>query len=129
MELNSTNDLDPRVIRPILSGGEERSVQVTNIAIVGLGAIGRMHAELLMRGQGPTRLAAVVEPANSGRDYAESLGVAWFSDVESMLGGKRLDGALIATPNLTHLPLARQFMARGIPVLVEKPIAGTIEDA
>ncbi len=104
-------------------------MQVTDIAIVGLGAIGRMHAEMLMRREGPARLAAVVEPANSGKDYAESLGVAWFSDVEAMLARERPDGALIATPNLTHLPLAKQFMARGIPVLVEKPIAGTIEDA
>ena len=83
-------------------------MQATDIAIVGLGANGRMHAEVLMRREGPARLAAVVvEPVNSARAYAESLGVAWFPDVEALLACKRPDGALIATPNLTHLPLAK----------------------
>ena len=104
-------------------------MQVTDIAIVGLGAIGRMHADVLARREGPARLSAVVEPAEQAKAYAERLGVAWFPDVGTMLARVRPDGAIIATPNLTHLPLAREFMALGVPVLVEKPIAGTIEDA
>ena len=104
-------------------------MQTADIAIVGLGAIGKMHAEVLARREGAARLSAIVEPAPHAKDYAQSLGAAWFPDSGAMLAEKPPDGAIIATPNLTHLPLARQFMSEGIPVLVEKPIAGTMEDA
>jgi predicted dehydrogenase len=104
-------------------------MKTADIAIAGLDAIGKMHADVITRRMGAARLAAVVEPSESARTYAESLGAAWFPDTDAMLAKMKPDGAIIATPNMTHLPLARQFMALGIPVLVEKPIAGTLEDA
>lgn len=104
-------------------------MKTAKIAVVGLGAIGRMHVDALARREGSARLSAIVEPAESAKAYAESVGVAWFPDADALLAHSRPDGAIIATPNLTHLPLAKLFMAEGVPVLVEKPIAGTLADA
>lgn len=40
----------------------------------------------------------------------------------------KVDGAIIATPNHTHLPIALDCFARGISVLIEKPLATTVQD-
>lgn len=56
-------------------------------------------------------------------------------DAETLLACKAPDAAIVSTanivamPNNTHLPLARPFMEQGILVLVEKPIAGAMEEA
>src|SRR5262245_3021649 len=46
-----------------------------------------------------------------------------------MLRRERLDGAVLATPNPLHLPQALQCLEAQVPILLEKPIAGTVEDA
>lgn len=40
-----------------------------------------------------------------------------------------IDGVIIATPISTHARLARPFIERGIPVYIEKPVTGSVEDA
>ncbi|MDE3175296.1 MAG: Gfo/Idh/MocA family oxidoreductase [Pseudomonadota bacterium] len=99
------------------------------IAVVGAGAIGRAHAERLARPSAAARLAAIVDPAPAARDFAASLGAPWFADVAALLAAAKPDGAILATPNETHLPLALMLAPAKIPLLVEKPIAATLEDA
>ena len=99
------------------------------IAVVGAGAIGRAHAELIASQKDGVALAAIVDPVSSARDLAERLGTCWFGDCEALLKSARPDAAIVATPNATHLPLAREFLSRGLPVLVEKPVAATVADA
>ncbi|WP_163773967.1 Gfo/Idh/MocA family protein, partial [Proteus mirabilis] len=55
-------------------------------------------------------------------------GVPWFADQDALLAAGGVDAALVATPNQTHLPVSLAFIARGIPVLVEKPIASTLAE-
>src|SRR6185295_5017153 len=42
---------------------------------------------------------------------------------------EKVEGVLIATPNRTHAAIARVVLGRGIPVLIEKPLATCHEDA
>lgn len=99
-----------------------------SLAIIGAGAIGRLHAAVIARNP-DCRLAAMVEPADAGRDVAAQFGAAWYRDVDALLGAGPVEGAIIATPNQMHVPLALAFVARGIPVLVEKPVADTVDQA
>ncbi|GGF04269.1 oxidoreductase [Aliidongia dinghuensis] len=98
------------------------------IAVIGAGAIGRAHIETIGRIDA-CRLAGIAEPAAEGRALAERLGVPWSSDAAQLLDHVRPDAAIIATPNATHRAMALACIERGIPAIVEKPIASTLEDA
>lgn len=119
--------LPPDQARNRLSRGapQDRPVRV---AIVGAGLIGRRHAELVHREWGCT-LAAVVDPAPHAKELAGSFGVPWLASIEGLLETPRPDGVVVATPNALHVPHTLACIEAGVPVLVEKPLAGSVEDA
>lgn len=99
-----------------------------NVAVIGAGAIGRTHIDLAQR-HDSVRLAAIADPSDSAQALASAHGLPWFADYREMLDAVRPDGAIVATPNATHVSVAIDCMDQGIPVLVEKPIADTVEEA
>ena len=99
----------------------------TSIGIVGAGAIGRMHADKILQSDFVT-LAGVADPTEAGRAFAEKIGAPWFADHRQMLDRAKPQAAIIATPNDTHRAIALDFIAAGVPVVVEKPIASSVED-
>ncbi|WP_038208002.1 Gfo/Idh/MocA family protein [Xenophilus azovorans] len=100
----------------------------TPIALVGAGVIARTHIDRLAHSDGAV-LAAIADPAPGARAVAEAAGVPCFADHREMLARVRPAGVIVATPNALHVPVALDCLARGIPVLVEKPVADTVEDA
>ena len=87
------------------------------VAVIGAGHMGRYHAEKFSRLSG-VELAAVVDP-----DPAR----AKISDYRSVLG--KIDAAVIAVPTDRHHEVARACLEKGLHVLVEKPLAATLEQA
>jgi len=87
------------------------------LAVIGAGHMGRYHAEKFARLPG-VELAAVVD-----RDPAR----AEISDFRKILD--RVEAAVIAVPTDRHHEVARACLERGLHVLVEKPIASTLEEA
>lgn len=98
------------------------------LALVGAGAIGRMHMDVLARG-GCGTLCGIADPSDTARDLAAQAGVPWFADYRDLLDTVRPDGAIVATPNDTHAPVTLDCVSRGVAVLVEKPVADTVEAA
>ena len=96
-----------------------------SIGLIGAGAIGRPHAELI-QASGLCRLAAIADPSDAGRDYAASIGAPWFADHRAMLDQARPDAVIIATPNDLHLSGALDVIERRLPMIVEKPVATTV---
>jgi len=100
------------------------------LAVIGAGAIGRLHIDVLLRNAGAAgELVAIADPTDTARDIAQARGIPWFADHNAMLEAVRPDGVVVATPNATHAPVALDCIARGVAVLVEKPIAETVEAA
>ena len=102
-------------------------MQKTRIAVIGAGAIGRLHAETIASADFCS-LAAIADPADAAREFAARLGAPWGADYRRMLDEVRPDAVIVATPNDLHVSAALDVIARGLPVLVEKPIAATAED-
>lgn len=98
------------------------------IAVVGAGIIGRTHIATIEKIEGFT-LAAVVDPIPQGGELASRHGAPFFADVEEMIGSIDIDGAIVATPNETHVEISTALMEAGVPVLLEKPIANTVAEA
>jgi len=97
------------------------------LAVVGVGALGRHHARILAE-LDTVELVAVAETnAQTGQEIAEAHGTEWTSDYHDLFD--RIDGVSIAVPTRFHLTVATEFLKRGIPTLVEKPLAATLDEA
>jgi len=98
------------------------------LLLAGAGAIGRAHARHVAASDACV-LAGVVDPAPVSRDWARQLGVPHADQLEPALAAWRPDGVILATPNTLHVVGALACLERGVPVLVEKPIADRLHDA
>lgn len=98
------------------------------IAVIGAGMIGQRHVAHILADP-DAQLHAIVDPTDAARDFAGRHGLPWHGDVEAMLAGNRPDGVLVATPNQLHVEHGLACLAAGLPTLIEKPLADTIEGA
>jgi predicted dehydrogenase len=100
----------------------------THIALAGAGGIGATHIDRLMQSH-TCELAAIVDPSDAGKAMASRLEIPWFPHHVDMLDKVRPQGLIIATPNQTHVSIALDCLARGVAVLVEKPVSDTVANA
>ena len=102
--------------------------------MVGVGVFGRNHArvykELELQGE-PVRLLGVVDPdLNRADAVAREFGCKAFGSVLQMLTThSELQAASVASPTVHHLSVARDLMKAGVDVLIEKPLAATLDEA
>ena len=100
---------------------------ICRIAVVGIGAIGRVHVEALCRAEGVT-LAAIVDRSGRGRDLALRHGVPEYRALDEMIAAGGVDGVILAVPNVEHAKTALACIRAGLPILVEKPFATDIAE-
>ncbi|MDQ2105339.1 Gfo/Idh/MocA family protein [Azospirillum isscasi] len=102
-------------------------------ALVGCGRIARKHAGILAGGQvAGARLAAVCDcDFARARFFGETYGVPAFSSAEAMLEaeGRHIDVLSILTPSGSHARHAIELAPHGKHLVVEKPMALTLDDA
>jgi len=99
------------------------------VGLAGLGSMGRNHLRVIS-GHAETRLSAVADPEPGTLAAATAqTGAAGWSDPLAMIREAEVDAVVIAAPTTFHPGLAHAAIERGIPVLVEKPLAATAEEA
>jgi UDP-N-acetylglucosamine 3-dehydrogenase len=97
------------------------------VGVVGVGVMGSNHARVLAEMAG-VQLAGVVDPDAKRRQFvARAVGCAEFGDLDALIQ-RGLDAVTIAAPTHLHHDIALKCIANGIHVLVEKPIAPTVEE-
>src|SRR4051812_37370226 len=100
------------------------ATRVLRIGVIGVGRIGRMHADLLARRiPGATVTRVHDAHSESARDVAETLGVAAASDVEELLGAPDVDAVAICTSTGTHADLIVAAAEAGKAIFCEKPVS------
>lgn len=98
-----------------------------DLAIVGAGSMGSNHARVGL-GLRDARISAIVDPdPERGGKLATTVGAAYYPDVTDLPA--TVDAAVVAVPTDLHVPVSTELLAMGKHVLVEKPIARTVEDA
>ncbi len=102
-------------------------LQPLQVAVVGCGHLGSIHARLL-KSLDDIELLAVVDPVAESRQRvaAECRTEAW-ENCDPIAG--RIDAAVIATPTLYHHDVARQLLDQGVHLLIEKPVTSTVSQA
>jgi myo-inositol 2-dehydrogenase / D-chiro-inositol 1-dehydrogenase len=90
------------------------------IGLVGAGRMGRTHLRALA-GSDLVAVTAVAEMSAAAGEAVAAPGVRLYENVPEMLDHAALDGVLIAAPTDQHGAIIAEVVARGLPVLCEKP--------
>jgi len=97
------------------------------IGVIGVGIMGSNHARVLM-GLPDLQLVGVVDPDRAQREMVTRVvGCAGFATLDELFKAG-VDAVTIAAPTHLHHDIALDCIGRGIHVLVEKPIASSVEE-
>jgi predicted dehydrogenase len=98
-------------------------------AVIGCGAIATsQHLPALARRRDARLVAVVDRDLGWARTIGRRFGAELAAADAGELGG-RVDAAIVATPNATHVPVASDLLGQDVHVLCEKPLATTVEAA
>jgi predicted dehydrogenase len=102
-------------------------MQKIRTAVIGVGYLGRFHAQKYAQAEG-CQLVAVVDSRPEVRaQVAAELATEPLAEHGSLLG--QVDAVSVVTPTPAHFAIAREFLESGAHVLVEKPITETPAEA
>jgi len=98
-----------------------------NVAVIGVGYLGRFHAQKYAALEG-VNLVGVVDPdSEQAARVAKECSCKAFTDYKELLG--KVDAVSIVVPTSLHHKVAGQFLDAGVDVLLEKPMTVTLEEA
>jgi len=101
--------------------------KVLRVGVIGVGVMGSNHARVLAELPG-VRLAGVADPDARQRDTVKRLlGCEAVADTEALLA-LGIDAVTIAAPTHLHHDIALKCIAAGVHVMLEKPIASSVEE-
>lgn len=104
------------------------TMEKVKTAIVGCGKVGHMHARALNSVPESVFTAVCGREINKTRIFAEQYGVRAYSDIEEMVADAGVEAVIICTPHPNHAEPAVKAAKAGLHVLVEKPLASSLED-
>ena len=97
------------------------------VGVIGVGALGQHHARHLTR-LGEVQLVGVCDiEAGRAERIASELGTAAFVEVDDLLA--RVEAVTVAVPTPAHIEVGLRALESSVPVLMEKPLAATLEEA
>lgn len=101
--------------------------EMMRVAVVGVGQIGKEHARIYAS-LPQVRLVGVADvDQDRGDAIARRYGVPSYTDYRPLLD--QVEAVSVAVPTESHCAIACEFLRRGVSVLVEKPIARTLDEA
>src|SRR6202158_5208211 len=110
---------------PVL-GGKAEAKRALRVGVIGAGVMGSNHARVLA-GLPDTTLVGVVDPLPAHRTRATELtGCRTFATLDE-LTAEGVDAVTIAAPTHLHHEISLACIARDVHILVEKPIASSVE--
>lgn len=98
-------------------------------AVIGAGNMGKNHARLYAELEGVTLCGIVDTDETKAKELADKYGCPRFSSVTELLSDAKPDAASVCVPTNLHKDITLALLKARIPILVEKPIASTVEQA
>lgn len=100
------------------------------IGLIGLGRVADVHYAAMRAEAGRAELVAVCDVRPEAcRERSAAWGVPGYGSVRELLDEATLDAVVVMLPHHVHLSVMREVLGRGLPVLLEKPIAVRREEA
>src|SRR5260370_41364623 len=97
-------------------------------AVIGLGVMGANHARVYAEIPGVELVAVADTDASRVEAVTHGRTFRGYSDYRTMLEEERIDLVSVAVPTLAHAAVAADVIERGVPLIVEKPLAATIAE-
>lgn len=97
-------------------------------AVIGVGEMGRNHARIYSNIDDVELVAVVDSNEGTGRYIANKYHCSYFSNYIEMLDVKQPDVVNVVVPTNFHFEIATELINRGIPILLEKPVAATLDE-
>jgi predicted dehydrogenase len=114
-------------VRPAGAGGDP-AAEPMPVLVAGVGHLGKMHARIWKDMPGARLVGVLDTNLDRAREIGGGLGVPAFDALTPELL-RSVRGASVVTPTPAHYEVARRLMEAGISVLVEKPMASSVQDA
>jgi len=102
-------------------------MQTIKTAVVGVGYLGKFHAEKYNTIPNSDLIAVVDASSEVAQEIGKKLGVEGLTDYTELKG--TVDAVSIVVPTQLHYKTAKFFLENNIHVLLEKPITTTVEEA
>jgi UDP-N-acetyl-2-amino-2-deoxyglucuronate dehydrogenase len=96
--------------------------------IVGYGKVAGIHAAALKAISGSAFMAVCGRDEKRSQEFASKYGVKAYNNVTEMVSKEKLDAVIICTPHPAHREPAIDALKAGASVLIEKPLASSLED-
>lgn len=102
---------------------------MTRVAVVGVGAMGRNHARVYREMPDVDLVAVVDSDEDLAKHVAKIYATEAYTDLRRMIDQARPEAVSVAVPTQAHFAAAMTLLDAGCHVLVEKPIAASLEEA
>jgi predicted dehydrogenase len=102
-------------------------VSATRVGVIGAGSLGFHHARILRDVAGAEMAGIFDASAERAAAVSAELGVHAFASVDALLSA--VDAAVVAVPTTAHAEVALAALDAGVHLLIEKPIAASVEEA
>ncbi len=101
---------------------------MTRVALIGLGAMGRNHLRVLSDLDGVQLVAVCDQDGKAVEAASAKHSVHGYRSWDEMLEREKLDAAVVALPTGFHAQAGLAVLERGLHVLIEKPIASSLDE-
>ena len=99
-----------------------------NIAILGCGKVAHLHAKAIGNLPHATLAAVWSRTRETAETFAANYGTKHYGDIHAMIRENRIDLAIVCNPHPFHKEAATEAARAGAHVLVEKPLAASLDD-
>lgn len=100
-----------------------------NIAILGCGKVAHLHAKAVKNLKNANLAGVWSRSEDTAKTFANQYNVPFFTEIEQLVKLEKIDLAIVCTPHPFHLAPVLEAAAAGANILVEKPLASTLEDS